>query len=80
MSGLFTNCSNLIELSDISNWEIGNKNNDEKFFNFNLIEGKKDFIYYSPNEKKKDYEPNYGYIRYMFNECESLTKLPDISK
>ena len=74
MTGLFANCFSLVELPDISNWNLENQINYdhsyiEEFLDNNI-----------PYDKKFDFKPYFNYIRYMFCGCVNLRKLPDISK
>ena len=73
MSGLFANCNSLIYLPNISLWNIGNKNNDDHSY---MEDIRNEGI---ALDKKIDYNPDFGYIRYMFYGCSKLKKIPDIS-
>ena len=72
ISGIFAECSNLISIRDISYWMIEPSNN--------LKHNDESYPIYLNKIFKRQYEDNYLYIRYMFYNCSSLKKLPDISK
>ena len=73
---LFSECSLLKSLPDISKWfEISNKNIENNFF---ILKYKNFSIKFNPNiddNIKKDLN-----LSYVFYNCESLETLPNISK
>ena len=73
MSYMFYECSSLISLPDLSNWNTNNvKNMSYMFYKCKSLTSLPDI--------SKWYISNVENISYMFYKCESLTTLPDLSK
>ena len=73
MSNLFSNCSTLESLPDISNWNLS------KVINISDIFEKCSSLKFLPDISKWD-TSNIKYMRNIFKDCNSLVSLPDISK
>ena len=73
MSYMFSNCSSLTLLPNISKWNINNVTNMSYMFY------KCSSISSLPNISKLNLN-NVTNMSYMFSNCSSLTSLPDISK
>ena len=73
MSYMFSNCSSLLSLQDISKWNTSNVNDMSYMFsNCSSISSLPDI--------SKWITSNVNNMSYMFNHCSSLSSLPDISK
>ena len=72
MSYMFHQCSNLIELSDISNWDMSSVTNMKSMFDSCEALSKLSDISKWNTNKVTD-------MSYMFNYCISLSSIPDIS-
>ena len=76
MSGIFSNCSTLSTLPDISKWNTNNvKNKSGIFSNCSGLSSLSDISKWNTNNTINIYN-----IRDMFCRCSSLSSLPDISK
>ena len=73
MSEMFSGCSSLLLLPDISKMNINDvKNMSEMFYGCSSLLSLPDISKWNINNVKN--------LRYMFSECSSLSSLPDISK
>ena len=73
ISRMFSGCSSLIELPDISKWNTNNVNNMKAMFdNCSRLSSLPDISKWNTN--------NVTDISFIFNKCISLSSLPDISK